>query len=183
MKFSASLISVAAVLCYGSLASLGEASTDPYYQDAGAQDYLSQYGAYVPQATEYSGYTVVPATTTEVPAKAAEKKEHKDGERCPITGKVLSNLYDGTVEHKDGKRCPITGKILTNLYGEDEIAKCAPHETDKEGKCPVTNKPLNSEHEVPVHQPVHPSHPSSHNFARGNVKSPRALKKVAEKKL
>lgn len=83
------MISVVALLLssYGSLAS----DTDGHLND---DYYLSRHDVHVPKAHGH----------------------HKE-KRCPITGKILSNLYgdDDVVDHGKGKRCPITGKLLTDL--------------------------------------------------------------------
>ena len=82
------MISVVALL----LSSYGSlaSDTDGYLND----DYLSRHDVHVPKAHGH----------------------HKE-KRCPITGKILSNLYgdDDVVDHGKGKRCPITGKLLTDL--------------------------------------------------------------------
>ena len=88
MKFSTSLISAAAVLTQGCQADYY--NNDQYYYDDGAQDYLGQYGVNVPRAVDY----------------AEPKKADDHGiKRCPITGKILSNLngYDEDEEAEEAE--------------------------------------------------------------------------------
>ena len=69
--------------------------------------------------------------------------EDYDGvKRCPITGKILSNLYgDGESKSGHGKktkigRCPVTGKLIYEDDDDDDHK----HGSKEIGRCPVTGR-------------------------------------------
>ena len=166
MKFNTSLISAAAVLSHGILADYYD--DQYYYDDDNAQDYLGKYNVNVPKAEDYA-------------------VDHDHGvKRCPITGKVLSNLYDDDDDEEaegeakvhrcpiTGKiitkvhRCPITGKIIKNVSDDDEEEDAAEEEEDEEEvhRCPITGKIIKKEKKEEGHigvcpitgKPIHVSH-------------------------
>lgn len=165
--------------------------------------------------------------------------DHDHGvKRCPITGKVLSNLYDDDEEAEGEEkvhRCPITGKIIKHVSEDDEEEDAAEEEDEEEvhrcpitgkiikkeekeeghiGVCPITGKPIHVSHLKPATEepeaepveevykhvdPIHHDDPSLNyvesgyydepayhqggRLQRGNVKSPRAVKKAHMKEL
>lgn len=121
------------------------------------EDFLSSYGVSVPHKGDYDvhdhrkGHGKRRSTRKHAVSKAKSYSEfgygdddhdpgHEDydgKERCPITGKVLSNLYgEESSSHSHGSskigRCPVTGKLIYEDDKSDDHGKI--------GRCPVTGR-------------------------------------------
>ena len=151
MKFNTALISTVAVLSQGIMA---DYYNDQYYHDDGAQDYLGRYNVKVPRAEDY----------------AAEVVHEPKIKRCPLTGKVLKNLYgddDEEVEEVEEKvyRCPITGKIIKHFNDDDLEEDAAEDEEEEVVRCPITGKIIKKEkgvHRCPITGKIIKKEPEVH---------------------